>query len=366
MRSLTTLATPDTTLRQWLIAILVCAFTVSTCPSSAKADDETNHAKALSKAFRQSAERALPSVVTILCRVKQEGGQSSPILDIIGGPDAQVYDSIGSGVIISNDGWILTNNHVIEGAVKIEVRLNDGRRYFSDKTLADPGSDVALVKIESQSELKAAAIGDSAQLAVGDWVIAIGSPFTLEASVSAGIISGTNRRRRLSRDVSGQFLQTDAAINPGNSGGPLLDIDGRVIGINTAISSNSGGFEGIGFAIPISRAMWIKKELQTYGKVRRALAGIRVTTLPYDVAKTLELPNLTGVLVNSVVSGRPGDVAGVKAGDVIVSFAGIGVTSDSEFAELVLQSPIDEPLPIVLYRGGQKQELTIRLQEKPN
>ncbi|MFO0942646.1 MAG: trypsin-like peptidase domain-containing protein [Pirellulales bacterium] len=366
MKSLTTLPSASSPSRQWLTAVMILAFTGSFCLSPVKADDETNHAKALSKAFRQSSERALPSVVTILCRVKQDGGQSSPILDIIGGPDAQVYDSIGSGVIISNDGWILTNNHVIEGAVRIEVRLNDGRRYFSDKTLADPGSDVALVKIESQSELKAAAIGDSAQLAVGDWVIAIGSPFTLEASVSAGIISGTNRRRRLSRGVSGQFLQTDAAINPGNSGGPLLDIDGRVIGINTAISSNSGGFEGIGFAIPISRAMWIKKELQTYGKVRRALAGIRVSSLPYDEAKTLELPNLTGVLVNSVVSGRPGDIAGVKAGDVIVSFAGIGVTSDSEFAELVLQSPIDEPLPIILYRAGQKQELTIRLQEKPN
>ncbi len=366
MTSLKTLPLANFPWRQWPTATLIFALAISICLSSAVADDETNHARALSRAFRQSAERALPSVVTILCKVKQEGGQSSPILDIIGGPDAQVYDSIGSGVIISEDGWILTNNHVIDGAVRIEVRLNDGRRYFSDKTLADPGSDVALVKIESQTELKAAAIGDSAQLAVGDWVIAIGSPFTLEASVSAGIISGTNRRRRLSREVSGQFLQTDAAINPGNSGGPLLDIDGKVIGINTAISSNSGGFEGIGFAIPISRAIWIKKELQTYGKVRRALAGIRVSTLPYDVAKTLEIPNLTGVLVNSVVSGRPGDVAGVKTGDVIISFAGIGVASDVEFAELVLQSPIDEPLPVVLYRGGQKQELTIRLQEKPN
>lgn len=331
----------------------------------ASADDDTNHARALSKAFRRSAERTLPSVVTILCRHKQESGQSSSILDIIGGPDAQVYDSIGSGVIISDDGWILTNHHVIEDADKIEVRLHDGRRYFSDKTLADASSDVALVKIESKSELKAAEIGDSSQLAVGDWVIAIGSPFTLESSVSAGIISGTNRRRRLSKEVSGQFLQTDAAINPGNSGGPLLDIDGKVIGINTAISSNSGGFEGIGFAIPISRAIWIKKELQTYGKVRRALAGIRVKALPYEVAKETELPNLSGVLVESVVAGRSGDLAGVKKGDIIVSFSGMAVTSDVEFAELVLQSPIDEAFPIVLYRSGQKQELTIRLQEKP-
>lgn len=330
-------------------------------------EDEANHARALSRAFRLSAEKNLPSVVTILCRAKQEaeGQGSSSILDLIGGPDAQVYDSIGSGVIVSADGWILTNNHVIEEASKIEVRLYDGRRYFSNETLADPSSDVALVKIQSTDNFIPAEIGDSGQLSVGDWVIAIGSPFTLESSVSAGIISGTNRRRRLSKDVAGQFLQTDAAINPGNSGGPLLDIDGKVIGINTAISSNSGGFEGIGFAIPISRAMWIKRELQTYGKVRRALAGIRVSTLPYDVAKSIALPNMSGVLVNSVVPGRPGDLAGVKSGDVIVSFGGNPISSDVEFAELVLQSPIDEPMPIVLYRGGEKQELTIRLQEKP-
>lgn len=328
-------------------------------------DDDVSHARALSKAFRMAAEKNLSCVVTILCRTRQLDGQTSPILDIIGGPDAQVYDTVGSGVIISNEGWILTNHHVIDGATKIEVRLNDGRRYFSDKTLSDAASDVALVNIESKTELKAAEIGDCSQLSVGDWVIAIGSPFTLESSVSAGIISGTNRRRRLSREVSGQFLQTDAAINPGNSGGPLLDIDGKVIGINTAISSNSGGFEGIGFAIPISRAMWIKKELQAYGKVRRALAGIRVSSLPFDAAKNLELPQQSGARVDSVVPGRPGDLAGIKTGDVIVSFAGSVVASDVEFAELVSLSPIDEALPIVVYRGGERKEMTIQLQEKP-
>jgi serine protease Do len=144
-----------------------------------------------------------------------------------------------------------------------------------------------------------------------------------------------------------------------------LDIDGKVIGINTAISSNSGGFEGIGFAIPISRAMWIKKELQSFGKVRRALAGIRVATLQYDLAKSLDLPQLSGAQVESVVPGRPGDLAGVKQGDIITSFAGSVVSSEVEFAELVVLSPIDEPLPIVVYRGNEKKELTIRLQEKP-
>jgi serine protease Do len=326
--------------------------------------DDINHARALSKAFRASAEKALPSVVTLLCRVKQEG-QSSPILDIIGGTDAQVYDTVGSGVIISPDGWLLTNHHVIADAIKIEVRLPDGRRYFPDKSISDAASDVALVKLESDTELRVAEVGDSNQLAVGDWVIAIGSPFTLESSVSAGIISGTNRRRRLSKDVVGQFLQTDAAINPGNSGGPLLDIEGKVVGINTAISSTSGVFEGVGLAIPIARAMWIKSELQAHGRVRRALAGIRVSSIPYEVAKELGLPKLAGVMVQATVPGRPGEKAGLKSGDVIVSLAGTSVASDTEFAELVQQSPIDQPLTLVCYRSGEKLELTIRLEEKP-
>ena len=144
-----------------------------------------------------------------------------------------------------------------------------------------------------------------------------------------------------------------------------MDLEGRVIGINTAISSITGGFEGIGFAIPIARAMWIKNELQRYGKVRVALAGIRVSTIPYEVARDLNLPELLGVFVVSTVPGRPGEQAGLLSGDVIVSFAGQSISSDAEFADLVQQSPIDQPLPIIVYRSGERQELTIRLQEKP-
>ncbi|MBX3420089.1 MAG: trypsin-like peptidase domain-containing protein [Pirellulaceae bacterium] len=327
--------------------------------------DEVSQARALSRAFRASAEKALPSVVTILTRSRSSGGEDSPLLNLIGGADAQVYDSVGSGVIISPDGWILTNHHVIADAIRLEVRLPDGRRFFPEKTLSDESSDVALVKIESTEDVPAAEIGNSNELAVGDWVIAIGSPFTLESSVSAGIISGINRRRSLSRGVEGQFLQTDAAVNPGNSGGPLLDLEGRVVGINTAISSLSGGFQGIGFAIPIARAMWIKQELQTYGKVRQALAGIRVATVSYDDAKQLNLPQLSGVTVVSTVPGRPGEAAGILAGDVILTFAGHKVGSDTEFASLVQQSPIDQPLTLEVFRNGEKLELTIQLQEKP-
>ncbi len=327
--------------------------------------DDISQARALSEAFRTASSKALPSVVTIFCRQRSPDEDTPAILDIIGGDDDQVYDSVGSGFVVSSDGWILTNHHVIEDAARIEVRMPDGQRYFSDSTLSDAASDVALVKIGPRTELKVADIGDSTKLSVGDWVIAIGSPFTLESSVSAGIISGTNRRRQFTGETSGQFLQTDAAINPGNSGGPLVDLDGRVVGVNTAIASRSGGFQGVGFAIPISRAMWIKNELQNYGKVRRAIAGIRVSTLPHEVAQDLELPVVDGVLVNSIVPGRSADEAGIKPGDVIIEFAHQPVGSDVEFAELIQQSPIDQPLPIVIYRNREKQELTIKLQEKP-
>lgn len=348
--------------RCWLLWLFACSVLVSSVGAD-KIAESTQFARQLSQAFRIAAEKSLPSVVTIYSRQTQE--EDSSILNIIGGSDDQIYDSVGSGFVVSADGWILTNQHVIENAARIEVRLSDGRRFFSDETLADVSSDVALVKIESKGELKPLEIGDSNALSVGDWVIAIGSPFTLESSVSAGIVSGTNRRQQFTSQLSGQFIQTDAAINPGNSGGPLVDLDGRVVGVNTVISSRTGGFQGVGFAIPISRAMWIKSELQNYGRVRRAMAGIRVSTVSYEVAQELELPDRAGVLVNSVVPGRPGAVAGVLAGDLIVELAGQSVSSDAEFAELVQQSPIGEPLSIGIYRDGNRLDFSIQLEEKP-
>jgi serine protease Do len=339
--------------------------TAETQPSSTNSASSTiEHARALSQAFRDSAQRALPSVVTVFSRSKTANTGNS-VLDIIGGEDAQKFDSVGSGVIITSDGLVLTNHHVIADASLIEVRLPDGRQFKAQETKSDPESDVAILRINVNNELPAAQIGSSRELFVGDWVLAIGSPFTLESSVSAGIISGTGRVQRLSRIVSGQFLQTDAAINPGNSGGPLVDLEGRVIGINTAISSRTGGFEGIGFAIPIDRAIWIKNELLSYGKVRRGYAGVRASEVPYDTARALDLPRNAGALVNSVVPDRPGGKAGVLPGDVIIEFAGGRVESKAGFAELVQQSPIGEPLRMTIIRDGQRLELTLELEEFP-
>ncbi len=321
-------------------------------------------ARALSQAFRQSADRALPSVVKILTQSRRPN-RETPILDIIGGEDAQVFDGVGSGVIVTEDGLVLTNHHVIADASRVEVRLHDGRQYTASELKSNPISDVAILRISVAEKLQAAEIGDSDNLHVGDWVLAIGSPFTLEASVSAGIISGTGRRRRLSASVEGQFLQTDAAINPGNSGGPLVDLEGKVIGINTAISSRTGGFQGIGFAIPIARAIWIKQELLEHGQVRRGYVGIRTRSVPYSVAKELNLPRSSaGAMVGSVVPDRPGQKAGLKAGDVIFEFAGQRIESASDFAEIVQQSRIGEPLELVIFRDGERKTLSIELEER--
>ena len=337
--------------------------TATPADDSSDRDDSIVHARALSRAFRYSAQKALPSVVTIFSRSK-EASAANPVLDIIGGERAQKFDSVGSGVIISSDGLILTNHHVVANASITEVRLQDGRQFRAENPKSDPQSDVAILKIDVNGELPAAEIGNSDDLFVGDWVIAIGSPFMIEASVSAGIISGTGRYQSLSRNVKGQFLQTDAAINPGNSGGPLLDLESRVVGINTAISSHTGGFEGIGFAIPINRAIWIKNELLKHDKVRRAYAGVNASSLPYDLARSLDLPDNSGALVNRVVPQYPAAKAGLRQGDVILDFAGGRVHSNAGFAELVQQSPIGIPLPMTVIRDGQRVELQLELVEK--
>ncbi|MCA9126012.1 MAG: trypsin-like peptidase domain-containing protein [Planctomycetales bacterium] len=317
--------------------------------------EEISSARALAAVFRKSSEKALPSVVKILTRIQR--GNAAPSIEEMTRSD---FDSIGSGIIVSPDGVILTNNHVIQDASLIIVQLNDGRQYRSVETLADAKSDIAIVRIRA-TDLPTAELGDSRGLHVGDWVLAIGSPFMLESSVSAGIISGTNRYRDLSESVSGEFLQTDAAINPGNSGGPLVDLNGRVIGVNTAISSRSGGFEGIGFAIPIHRANWLRQQLEEFGRVRRGYAGVRTTDVPYSVS--IEFDFRGGAYVRGVGADSPASKAGVQINDVISELNGMHVPSARSFAEIVQQSPIEQELPLVVYRDSERVELKIILQE---
>lgn len=347
-----------------LVVLAAIASTVVVSGSAIRADDGSKvatgvtAARQLSNAFREAAEKTLPAVVTVLGR---EENKDQPMLNIIGGPDEQVYSSVGSGVIISEDGLILTNHHVVANMQQLDVRLPDGRQFVADDIKSDEGSDLAILRIKSDTPFPAAALGDSDQLHVGDWVLAIGSPFNLESSVSAGIVSRTERLRRISREVNGRFLQTDAAINPGNSGGPLLDLEGNVIGINTAISSRSGSFQGVGFAIPITRANWIRKELEEFGKVRRAKIGVKAVAVQAEEAERYKLARGVGVMVTSLVFNRAGQKAGLLGGDIILTLAEEQITA-SNFSEIVQQSPIGEPLKMSIIRGEERLELTVELE----
>ena len=348
-----------------LLLATIALFNTFVINPSARADDGpavatgVSAARQLSNAFREAAERTLPAVVTVFGR---EENKEQPMLNIIGGRDEQIYSSVGSGIIISADGLVLTNHHVVANMRQLDVRMSDGRQFVAEDIKSDPQSDLAIVRIKSDDPFPFANLGDSDQLHVGDWVLAIGSPFNLESSVSAGIISRTERQREISQEVNGRFLQTDAAINPGNSGGPLLDLDGNVIGINTAISSRSGGFQGVGFAIPITRAKWIRKELEEFGKVRRAKIGVRAKLVPAEEAEKHKLAPGVGVLVEQVLVDRAGQKAGLKNSDIILTLAGEQLTF-ANFSEIVQQSPVGEPLKLAIIRGEERLELTVELEE---
>ena len=233
---------------------------------------------------------------------------------------------------------MLTNNHVVRGADEVTVVLKDGREFKATDIKTDPASDLAVLRLEGAKDLPAATLGNSDEMEVGDWVLAIGCPFGLEQTVSAGIISG--KGRELESNNHDQFLQTDAAINPGNSGGPLVNLDGQVIGINTAIATNSGGYQGIGFSIPINTAKWVMKQLLSNGKVTRAYLGVQLEELNADLASKLGTKVNEGVLVADVVADSPAAAAGLHDGDVIVSFDGTAVHNGRELRDLVEQSAI--------------------------
>ncbi|WP_372895261.1 S1C family serine protease [Stieleria sp.] len=329
--------------------------------------------RALSLAFRMAAKRATPSVV-VLYAYGQNGdpGDSSetevpedelPLLEraeIPTPPPAEEkLTGLGSGVIVSADGLIITNNHVITGATRVVVQLPDETRVDAKVVRGDPDSDVAMVRVDFSQPLDPISVGDSDKLEIGDWVLAIGSPFKLEATVSAGIISGKNRR--LDRIRRSSMLQTDAAINPGNSGGALIDLDGKVVGISTAIATRSGFYQGVGFAIPINQARWIADELDRHGKVRRAAIGTTLVELKPRIAKQFNLEPYSGILVYQIIKGSVAEQAGIEPQDVIVEFAGEQVRDSIGLQEAIERKPIGSKQPIVVRRKGKRVELTVEL-----
>jgi len=273
--------------------------------------------------------------------------------------------SLGSGVIISQDGYIITNNHVVENADEINVKLTNYEEYDAKLIGRDPKTDLALIKIKPKNGLPMIDFGNSDTLRVGDWVIAIGNPFGLEQTVTAGIVSA--KGRSIGSTPYENFIQTDASINPGNSGGPLFDMNGKMVGINTAIYSRSGGNIGIGFAIPVNMAKNVISQLQEHGTVVRGWLGVMIQQVTPELAKQFNLDRPIGALVGEVSPNSPAEKAGVEQGDVIVEYQGREITQMSILPALVAQTPVGTKATLSVIRKGKKKELSVtiaRLQEE--
>jgi len=266
--------------------------------------------------------------------------------------------SLGSGFIISKDGYILTNNHVIEKATEIRVRLLNKEEFKAKVIGRDPKTDIALIKIKANHSLSAATLGDSDALRVGDWVIAIGNPFGLGHTVTVGIISA--KERIIGAGPYDNFLQTDAAINPGNSGGPLVNLEGKVVGINTAIVAQA---QGIGFAIPINMAKYILPQLKERGKVMRGWLGVMIQEVTPEIAHALGLKEVKGALVADVTPGSPADKADIRRGDVIIEYNGKKIEEMNELPRLVANTPVGKSVPIKIWRNGKIKQLTVKVGE---
>ncbi len=276
------------------------------------------------------------------------------------GPREFQNNSLGSGFIISTDGYILTNAHVVEAADEINVKLNDKREFKATVIGADKRSDIALIKIEGAS-LPVVKFGDPSKLKVGEWVVAIGAPFGFENSVTAGIVSA--KGRSLPQESFVPFIQTDVAINPGNSGGPLFNLRGEVVGINSQIYSRTGGFMGLSFAIPMDVALDVQKQLKEKGRVSRGRIGVVIQEVTRDLATSFGLDRARGALVNSVEKGSPADKAGVQASDIIVAFDGRQVESSSDLPRIVGGTRPGSHVPVDVWRNGQKRTLNVTVAE---
>lgn len=347
--------------------------------------DRTNTAGAeqLSKVFRDVAKSLKPSVVSIknvIERTVKNGrggrnfrnlppeleqffGRQFGEMDIEGDSGiGRFQNGLGSGVIIRPDGYILTNNHVVEGANVLEVVLSDDRVFEAKVVGTDPRTDLAVLKIEAKG-LVAAPLGRSSSMEVGDWVIAIGSPFGLAQTVTAGIISATSRTDQGITPYD-EFLQTDAAINPGNSGGPLLNLQGEVIGINTAIASRGGGYNGVCFAVPSDTAQRVLSDLINKGRVTRGVIGLEPETLTARNAERLSLPrDQRGALVRSVTKGFPAERAGIRKDDVITAVNGQPIVSDSAMRRVIGETRPGSQVRISYLRDGKPAEVTVQVQE---
>ncbi len=328
-------------------------------------------ARSLSRAFTAIAREVSPSVVTIhserTVAVNNPWGNRNPfggMFPFFEMPDRVPQRGMGSGVIVSEDGKVLTNNHVVSGADRVKVTLADERTFDAKVVGTDPKSDIAVLQIDA-SGLPAAKIGDSHRIEVGEWVLAIGNPFELSQTVTAGIVSAKGRSSVGLADYE-DFIQTDAAINPGNSGGALVNLDGELIGINTAIATRSGGSQGVGFAIPIDMAGKIMDSLVRTGKVVRGYLGVTIQNVDAALADNYGLDRPYGALVNSVSRGSPADEAGVEAGDLILEIDGREVRDRDDLRLRVGEMSPGSGVDLTVLRDGKQRRMNVRLGELPS
>jgi serine protease Do len=279
-----------------------------------------------------------------------------------GPPPAQERSSLGSGFIISDDGYVITNNHVVSNAEEIVVRLNDRREFTAELIGTDKRSDIAVLKIEA-TNLPVLKLGDSSNLNVGEWVLAIGSPFGFDHSVTAGIISAIGRS--LPNENYVPFIQTDVAINPGNSGGPLFNLDGEVIGVNSQIYSRTGGFMGLSFAVPVNVVKNVYQQLRENGRVARGWLGVLIQDVTRELAESFEMPHPHGALVAKVLPDGPAEKSGLEVGDIIVKFNGEKVSFSSDLPPLVGGTPVNRTVPVEIIRRSKHKTIQVKISELP-
>ena len=321
-------------------------------------------ANGLSSLFHDAASRVLPAVVTIRTVSRsEETSDDDPDSPGLFGNEEEVHESMGSGLIIDPSGIVLTNYHVVREKGKTMVQLHDGRQFEIAATKADPHTDLAVLQLKNASGLPVARLGDSDALEVGDWVLAVGNPFGLEATVTAGIISA--KGRGLDSSAREQFLQTDAPINPGNSGGPLVNLRGDVVGINTAISSTTGGYQGIGFAIPINLVKSVGRQLIEKGKVSWPYLGVGVRKVTADVADELGVGDSPGVIVLEVRRGSPAAHAGIEPGDVITRFDDKPISEPGDLRSALDSVAVGSLHSLALVRKGKPQTVQVTAAQEP-
>ncbi|HWL10793.1 MAG TPA: Do family serine endopeptidase [Planctomicrobium sp.] len=348
----------------------------------------------LSIAFREVAKQVLPAVVSISTETKpahvtesassrgnrggqpqeemmrrffgddprfeqffREGPQSSP-------RSTPKQQGSGSGFIVDSSGIVLTNSHVVEGADRVTVKLHDGREFDAESWNFDPRSDVAIVRIKTNDQLPVVVLGDSNRMDVGDWVLALGNPFNIGTTVTSGIISATGRGPGINERED--YLQTDAAINPGNSGGPLVNLYGEVVGINTAISSRSGGYDGVGFAIPSDNARWVADQLITQGEVKRSYLGVKLQELTNELRNQFNAPHGKGALVEDILPDTPASKASLQPGDIIVKFNDQPVKDRDVLVGLVERASPGRNYDLQVLRSGKEVTVPVKLEAMPS